>query len=454
MTIRRLATRLAASVPLAFGLLAPLAGCDGPQHTPPPIPVTIATSDVSGSYTRGQDVTFTFTVTNTSQGALAGTSIFASAKSPSATPVFSKEAVTCTAQTGNCPSLDQYGNYTNVSLAAGAVLTIKIVATVQIDFDGPIDMAMTAFSGFATGSAQADSHVTLADARDGYYVLFGTSGRVANVTVSFKPGDMHWWVSSDDAPASFQGPLTIYQFANGSHLDTGPDLLHGSYDFGAGPEPFVAVRRFESDLAALDGAAFTLFSATPASGGGTRTTAVQPAWIAGTTLTICTDAAPRTAATCPTGSQSHYAITTDGSVTLTATDAGSGDTFRFFVADTGNSRVLLRGDSDGTSGFFSIGLPAVAAAAGNPSYIGQTQGAWSLVKVSSSSYAVAAGLPSSVDFAAFGTPAALHAVAGGPTGLLAGTRADGASITYAEADTLAVQIGAPGQLDLFAFLSQ
>ena len=67
---------------------------------------------------------------------------------------------------------------------------------------------------------------------------------------------------------------------------------------------------------------------------------------------------------------------------------------------------------------------------------------------------MAAGLPSSVDFAAFGAPAALHAVAGGPTGLLAGTRADGASITYAEADTLAVQIGAPGQFDLFASCGQ
>ncbi len=454
MTIRRLATRLAASVPLAFGLLASLAGCDGPRHAPPPIPVTITTSDVSGSYARGQDVTFTFTVTNTSQGALADTSIGTYAPSPSATPVFSKQTVTCSAQTGSCPPLDQNGNYTNVSLAAGAVLTIKIVGTVQIDFDGAIDMAMTASSGFASGSAQADSHVTLADARDGYYVLFGTSGRVASVTVSFKPGDMHWWVSSDNAPVSFQGPVTVYQFANGSHLDTGPDLLHGSYDFGAGPEPFVAVRRFESDLAALDGATFTLFSATPGTGGAARATTVQPAWIAGTTLTICTDAAPRTAATCPAGSQSHYAITTDGSVTLTATDAASGDTFQFFVADTGNSRVLLRGDSDGTSGFFSIGLPAVAAAATDTSYIGQTQGAWSVVKVSSSSYAVAPELPSSSDFAAYGPSAALHAVAGGAAGLLAGTRADGASITYAEADTLAVQIGAPGQFDLFAFFMQ
>ncbi len=323
------------------------------------------------------------------------------------------------------------------------MLTIKIVATVQIDFDGPIDMRMTASSGFATGTTQADSHVTLADARDGYYVLFGTSGRVANVTISFKPSDLHWWVSSDNTPMPFSLDAGGYFFANGSRVAAGPDLLHGTYDFGAGPEAFVAVRQFESDLAALDGATFTLFSATP-SGTGPRAVAVQPAWIAGSTLTLCQDTVPRTAATCPTTAQAHYAITQDG-VTFIATGA---DTFRFFVADTGTSRVLLRGDSNGSEGFFAIGLPPAAPSTGSPSFLGTTLGAWTFVQFASASYATAAYQPSTANFGSFSAAVALQEVAGGPTGLRQGTRSDGVAFETASSSALTVQTGAPGEIDL------
>lgn len=111
---------------------------------------------------------------------------------------------------------------------------------------------------------------------------------------------------------------------------------------------------------------------------------------------------------------------------------------------------MLRGDSNGSAGFFDIGLPPAAPPADSPLSYGTTTDAWTMLELDPTSYRTAAYHASSKTFALFTAAVALQDVAGGPTGLRQGTRGDGVAFETASSSALMVQTGAPGQIDLFA----
>ena len=445
MLVTHAFARSAASLLVAFGTLAMLAACDGPAHPPPQIPITVTTTDVAGPLTRGQNAVFAFTVTNPSSSSISGVTMITSAQPiVNTTAPLTVQGVTCAAQGTTCPAITAQGIQTT-TMPAGSVLTFTVTTVVAMDYDGVADQQFEVAATSRTGAVIADAHATLADARDGYYELFSTSGRLASLTVHFLPGAMTFWVSSDNGPAAMQPDAGGYEFADGAHMVTLPDMLAGSYDFGNGPEPFIAAREMVATLAELDGTTFTTFAA-DAPAAGTATTSVFASWISGSTLTLCADPAPQTAATCPAASQRQYALTLDG-VVFTGVDAQHGDTMTFQVAKSGSSRTLLRAEKIGTDGRFAVGLPSVGQASGQPQFLGNVGRQWTDVQLTPTTYATA---PATNAGGAYGPIVALQAVAGGPPGLRQGTRSsDGVLLNVAESDALAVQLGAPGELDIF-----
>ena len=435
---------------LSQGVL--LSACNGPAPPMPPfLPATLTTQNASGSWTRGQDITFTFTLKNNSGATVSGMTATLG-KDPALAGFdypFQSKSISCSAQDGAiCPETTS-SSIGATTLAPHGTLVFTVILTVAIDYDGAVSQSLDFQSPAYTGDARAEALATLADARDGSYQIFSSAGRLANVAVHFTVGQMNLQVSTESAPVTFIPSATGYYFPDGSYMVSASDLLVGNHDFGAGKEPFIAARSMVDTLAELDGTRFTLFTAdTPSSGA--ATTAVHAASISGATLAVCMDAAPQTADTCPAGSQWQYALSQSGAV-FTGVDGVHGDTVVFRVAKSGDSRYLLRAEQPGTGGKFAIGVPSVAAS-GTPRFVGSVGGTWSAVSLGGGYAAWPYHGPSTVEPTVL---VPLQDVAGGPPGLQQSDWASGSGIVpvlAAHDATLGVQLIGPSELDLLAFL--
>ncbi|MBW8756792.1 MAG: hypothetical protein JF586_04195 [Burkholderiales bacterium] len=365
------------------------------------------------------------------------------------TPPLQIRSITCSAQGATCPAI--HGSSIDLgTLAAGGVFTFTVTTTVAADYGGRVAETFYFYSTDRAGSAKASAHATLQDSRDAQYEIFSTSGRRTAALVTFADGAARFQDLAGNAPVPFTSDQGGYLFADGSHFVTPPDMIIGRHDFGAGPETFIGGRAIDASPADIDGTGFTLFTA-DATAGGTPTTAVHAAAISGSTLTICMDAAPQASDTCPPASQWRYTFSLDGTL-YTATDNQHGDTMHFQVLFARNSRdrYLVRAEKVGSASHFAIGLPGTAPPAPAQDFIGDAGGHWSRVQLSPSSYASAAFM-SQGGFGPLGASAAMQPVANGPAGLQQLVRAnDGVTVLLADSAAMAVQIGAPGELDLLA----
>ena len=452
MSVNRKLSRVRVLFAAAASQVVLLSGCNGPAPPlPPSLPVTATTQNVGGTWTRGQDIAFTYTVTNSSDATVPNLTVSLGKDSPllGFDYPFQSRSISCSAQgSATCPETTS-SSIGATTLAPHGTLVFTVTLTVAIDYEGAVTQSLAFSSPAYTGYARAEAVTHLADTRDGSYQIFSPAGRLANVAVHFNAGAMNFQVSTENAPLSFQPSGAYYLFADDTYMVAAPDLLVGNHDFGAGKEPFIAARHMVDALAELDGARFALFTAdTPSNGA--ATTAVHAAWISGATLAVCMDAAPQTADTCPAGSQWQYALGQSGTV-FTGVDGVHGDTVVFQVAKSGDSRYLLRAERAGTSGKFAVGIPSVAAS-GTPRFVGSVGGTWSAVRLgagyASWPYHGATSVEPSV-------LALLQDVAGGPPGLQQADWTGGGDIVpvlAAHDATLAVQLVGSSELDLLALL--
>ena len=441
---RRLASRLAAT--FAAAAVLGLAGCDGPRHAPPALPVTVTATDAPGTWVKGQSAVFTFVVTNPSSGDIPamglrtdGVQIGFSGFSPLVLP-----RVACVAQHATCPTFSEAGLAGPFTLPAGGVLTLTVTALVNADYSGTADLKMDAYSTARSGDANAHGHALLADAREGYYELFATSGLRTNLDVRFKKDATKFAVSSGAAENTFVEHQSGFVFASGLVFRPGPDILVGQADFGHGAETFIGARVLVDTLADLDGTAFTLLGVATPAGGAAASTARTLA-ISGSTMTLCTQGLA--IADCPAGSLRHYAVTQDFTI-FTATDSADNDSIDFQVARSGGHLILLQADQSGAGGVFAVGFADAAIVSTELFAIGTVAGVHDLLDLKADSFSL-----SPVDIEARttsqGATAALAPVAGGPAGLVGGVRpSDSATLLMLHQAGLVLVSGPAGEFDL------
>ena len=428
-----------------------LAGCDGPSHAPPVLPVTVTAVDATGPLVKGQTAVFTFTVSNPSSGDVPALTLrtdqFVSDTS-AATSVRALDvpSVACVARQATCPVFTT-GLAGPFTLPAGGVLTLTVSAVVDFDYAGTVDQEMDAGSTARSGDVDAHAHVVLADAREGYYELFTTSGLRTNLDVRFQAGATKFAVSSGAVENTFVEHQAGYVFASGLVFKTGPDILVGQANFGHGPETFIGARNFAGTVPDLDGLAFTVVGVTSPSGD-VATSTVRTMAVSGATLTACVAAAPHAIATCPPGSLRHYALVQPpGDVIFTATDAADNDSFSFQVFHSGDHLLLLQADLAGTGGVFAVGFSDAAVATTPFGAIGAVAGTPSRLALGADSFSIS---PIDIEdrLLSQGATAALAPVAGGPTGLVAGVRAsDNAALLMLQQSGLLLVSGPAGELD-------
>ena len=436
----------------AFALVAAsvlLAGCDGPSHPPPALPVTVTATDASGPLMKGQNAVFTFVVSNPSSSDVPQLQLRTDASTDGeGTSALSTTGITCVAQRATCPTFGSAGIAAPITLPAGGVLTFTVTTQVVEDDDGTVTQEMDAYSTQRSGDANAKGVATLADARDGYYELFSTSGLRDNLDIRFQAGATKFATAPAGVEHTFTARQSGYVFPSGLTFLTAQYLLAGQADFGHGAESFIGARFFAGGVADLDGSSFTLLGvATPA--GGPATSTVRTLAIAGSTLTACVDTAPHTLATCPAASLRTYVLTQEPSGPIfTATDAADNDSFDFQVFVSNGHLLLLQADQAATGNVFAVGLSDATVTPTELFALGSVAGTHSTLDLKSASFSLSP-IDVNAQVLSQGTTAALAPVAGGPAGLMTGTRpSDGATLLVQQQDGL-VQISGPaGEFDV------
>jgi len=425
---------------------AGLAGCDGPRHAPPPLAATVTATDAPGTLVRGQSAVFTFVVTNPSSGDIPALGLRTSGMAIGFGGFYplSTTNVACVAQHATCPTFSTAGLTDPFTLPAGGVLTLTVTAVVNYDYSGTAEQEMDAYSTSRSGDANVHGQVLLADAREGYYELFTTSGLRTNLDVRFKKDATKFAVSSGTAEHTFVEHQAGFVFASGLVFTPGPDILVGQADFGHGAETFIGARILVDSLADLDGTAFTLLGVTTPTGAAPASTARTLA-IAGSTMTLCTHGLAL--ASCPVGSLRHYAVTQNFTI-FTATDSVDNDSFDFQVARSDGHLVLLQADKSDAGGVFAVGFAEAAIVSNELFGLGTVAGAHDSLDLKSDSFSL-----SSIDLEARvtsqGATAALAPVAGGPSGLVAGVRpGDSAALLMLQQAGLVLVSGPAGEFDL------
>jgi len=303
--------------------------------------------------------------------------------------------------------------------------------------DGDQTAVINVESVVRKGALGATAHLTAVDGRSGLYELFAVSGLRTSVDVHFRSGTSTFSVStgSVDKTLTTAADDTYGIFPSGGHLASGPDLLVGQADFGAGPDAFIAVRNLVTSLADLDGKSFSTFtvvkgaaaSATDAVSGTSGPLALWQVAIAGSTLTACTDATG-VIATCDPARLRTYALSEPaGSPVFTAVDSVHHDTFTFQVARSGASLVYLRADVAPADALFAIGFADAAPLGDEHDAYGTLDGVFGVLAVAPTIWEFMDQKPTGE----FGpaAPTAIAAAAGGVPGLMSGTRAkDGVAV--------------------------
>lgn len=300
-----------------------------------------------------------------------------------------------------------YGQATD-AMAVGTTIEDAVLVSYAGDPDPSNDEAVV--SSLITAPA---------DVRNGDYRLYGGDGRQRTLRLDFDAGVL----SVDGVAHAFTGPDAdgSYDAGAGRRFRIADDLVVGLDDSDGRLMPYVAARRFVTDLEALgDGTDLVLLGRSEEAG-------VPASRYAGARwrrdlLEICGEPTPKQVGACAVGAVSAYRLSMRGDL-IDATDAsGSGQAFSFRVARAGSELILLR--TGASAALWQAGLVAVAPAS-RAHVGGTTVGDWGTGTLALAPPQVTFDGPGAdmVDLGADTT--------GWPQGLLGGVRASDGAAAFA-----------------------
>jgi hypothetical protein len=387
----------------------------------------------------GSNATFTVVVANGGRSPAQSVTI-----TQTVNPAFTT-TVTCVPSFGaTCPAT--LGPSMSVpTIDPGRWLTLTYAVAVPLGTRGNVtnvvEVSALAETNLANNSV---STTTVAvDERNGTYNAYAADGRLYTLTIDFDGQQYTMAGNGQSVQKSFApGSNGDYVVSGTARLRVAQDLIVGSHDFGQGPLPYVAARRFVSAIA---DAAFNIATRNVAADG-TATTHPGTARISGNILSICqTDTDVSAPQNCPVVLAS-YLVTLNGDViTGTGTDPATGTTtsITFQLARSGGTIILLSAGPgfDGTQQF-RIGLQESAGLSWGTLFGPTSTGDW-ITMVLDATY---------ISYAVLGTftnnQAGLQKISNaGPFAMMVGTRlVDSADIYVMQATPLAVMVGAFGDV--------
>ncbi len=357
------------------------AGDSRPGDDSATVAFTAASSDLSVSQVApatlraGETATFTAVVANPGTQPAAGL-VITQALSGSAAAGLGA-TVSCTASVAaTCPAIGP--TMTVPSLPARSTLTFVVSVPTAPTTRGTLSssFALSVNGDPDTANNTAVSTVTVNDPRSGAYKVVATDGNVYDLSIDF---DARRYTMAGAGPSQdFGAPVgSEYTVAGAVRFRVAEDLLVGAHDFGAGPTPYVAVRNLATSLAEAAGTYFIVIRDLPTAG--VPATRAAAAVIAGNQMSVCNQAATVVRVpgpTCPSALAADYTLTVSNGV-FTAVPVAGGSSFRFFVARTGASSVLLGASGSGTGGAqMRLGLTSLNTLIGGTLGGASTSGAW------------------------------------------------------------------------------
>jgi hypothetical protein len=335
------------------------------------------------------------------------------------------------------------------SLPVGGTLTLAIVANVAAGARGQGSMTISVQddNDGIPGNNTATVVTDVVDARNGAYQLYAANAQVYTMTVDFDA--LTYAVLGNGIDA--RGPLTssdqlTYAISTNEDIHASPaaaDLLVGAFDFGAGPQPYIAARSFATSAADIGTAPFTIFGISTNHLGTTTSTIDSQSFDPSGSMANCSSQSQiyRVAA-CPSSFLTNFALSFDGA-DITGVDSVDHDTIHFRVAKSGSTRLVLRAETDAACNCsrFDVGVTdnvlGLAGTFAGASSTGSTGG----LRLTDTSYDVTWVSPTGVT----STDSAVLGVQGtsAPVGLRGGVRGSDSSFIYVvENAPIALVVGA------------
>jgi uncharacterized repeat protein (TIGR01451 family) len=443
--------------------LAACGGSDGSTSAGSNADLAVTSSSPDEVYA-GDTVTFTVAVTNEGPAAASNVALTFQLEGGPAIG-----GMTCTAAGGaTCPAT--LGESMSVaSLPAGGGLVFLISVPGSADFIGAVTGTMTASAAADTDlTNNTGASTTIAmDLRNGDYTVYASNGRPYTLSLDFNAMTYQMVGAQLNVAGTLSPDADGIGYIFGStgtgtaRFRMATDLVVGGFEFllsdsdhvyDEGVRPFVASRRFRTDIAALAGTSFNLMGLNLRRNDIIESV-VQPSTIGASVLQVCKAPVPVRVDQCPTDLLASYALTVVGS-DIRGFDNVSQDVIRFRLAQSGVSTILLRAEeaADNTGRHFRVGLPETTGLAGGSFATSSTRAAWGTMTVTDTSYAFNGTTTAGDAIAETAVLTPLSGVA--PTGMRRGTRStDGAAIFVAQNDPLVLTLGeakslAQGQMDI------
>ncbi len=417
---------------LMFAML--LAACGGGRSPTGSDTTTSSTLNVSqvGPDTVSAGTTATFTAVVANGGKATATNVTIS---ETLTAGYTA-TITCVPSFGaTCPSV--LGPVMTVpSLTPGHWLTITYAVAVPVGSHGNIVNQVQAASDSEPDPSSHSASVTAVavDARNGTYKAYAADGRVYDLAIDFDAMQYTMTGNGTSVTKTFAPGVGEFIVAGTTRLRVAEDLIVGSHDFGAGPLPYIAARRFGTTI--VD-SVFNLATRNVAADG-TASTHPGTARISGNVLSVCQlDSSVEATQNCPVVLTS-YVLGISGDV-ITGVEASTGAVFTFQLARSGASIILLSAmpAADGTQQL-RVGLQESAGLAWGTLYGPTSTGDWVTMVLDSAN----------VEYAVLGAntndQAGLQKVSnGGPFAMMFGKRlSDSADIFVMQTTPVAIAIGA------------
>lgn len=351
--------------------------------------------------------------------------------------------ITCTPSVAaTCPATGP--TMTLASLAARSTLTFTITVPTLAGTRGAITstLAVTSDGDPNAGNNSAASTTTATDPRNGTYKAIAANGNVYDLALDFDAAS-YTMAGAGNAQA-FGAPVgSEYTVGGAVRFRVAEDLIVGGHDFGGGVLPYVAVRRFETSVADIAGQYTLVIRDVPAAGDATTRAAV--AQITGNQMAVCiqdTASAPAPGTRCNPANQVTYVVAVSGGV-FAAFDNSGAQVFRFFVARSGASRLIVGANAVGTTGDtqMRIGLQSQTSLLGGTLGGPSSSGNWIGTMTLSPSLYEVSGAGSDDNLATLGPHANPETVGSLRTGLLT---TGGDRLWVMQSAPLAVAFGSVG----------
>ena len=427
MNYARLATLLVALLLASCGGSRSATGVD--NVAPGDLSVTQTGQDTVAA---GTNATFVVVVANGGRSAATGVTI-----TQTVTPAFTS-SVTCVPSFGaTCPTT--LGNVITVpSLDPGRWLTLTYSVAVPLGTRGNVTNVVqaSATTDANTTNNSASATANAVDERNGTYNVYAADGRLYTLTIDFDALQYTMAGNGQSVQKTFVQGNGEFVVAGNLRLRTATDLVVGTHDFGNGPTPYIAAKRFVTVIA--DGV-FNLATRSVATDG-TATTHPGTARIAGNVLSVCqVDSGVAAPQNCPVVLTSYLLSVTGDVFTGTGTDPNNPGSFTFQLARSGSSIVMLSAMplADGSQQF-RVGLQESAGLSWGNLYGPTTTGDWVNMVLDGTN----------IEWAVLGTStndqAGLQKISnGGPFAMMVGQRlTDSADVYVLQATPLAVTVGA------------